>query len=584
MTPARDEERAAPPGDPHQQSPPSSHLGKRRTLDNLATEEAAIIGAHIDDGAHDGEAQMAALLGAGTAAAFKSLSPYPLAALLRHFSAAPRVANFIGGAMQPSAATQWIPVHNPATQEVVSLVPQTTREELDEALAAAQRALPAWRATSVVARQQVMFRLQHLVRRDMDAIAARITQELGKTTADARGDVLRGLQVVEHACSVTSLQMGEHLEGVATDMDTYSVRQPLGVVAGICPFNFPAMIPLWMFPLMVVTGNTAIIKPSERDPGAMMMIAALAVEAGLPAGVLNVVHGGKESVDFLCDAPPIRAVSFVGSDRVGKYIHARASATGKRVQANMGAKNHAVVLPDANKNATLNAIIGAAFGAAGQRCMALSTVILVGDAQQWTAELVERSKRLVVNCGSLAGTDLGPVVSPEAKERICALIQSGVDEGATLLLDGRAAVVASFEQGNFVGPTILAGVKTSMQCYREEIFGPVLLLLSCDTLEEALAVVNANEYGNGASIFTNSGSAARHFQSAVDAGQVGINVPIPVPLPMFSFTGSRGSIRGDLNFYGKSGVHFYTQLKTITSLWRADDCTSAKAAVNMPTM
>ncbi|PJF19107.1 Methylmalonate-semialdehyde dehydrogenase (Acylating) [Paramicrosporidium saccamoebae] len=513
----------------------------------------------------------------------RALVPYHLSQL-RAYSSAKRVPLFINGQFLQSQTQEWIPVHNPATQEVLSLVPQTTPAELQQAAEAAQKAFESWRKTSVVTRQTAMFKLQQLVKREMDRIAANITEELGKTAADAKGDVLRGLQVVEHACSIPTLQMGELCEGVATDMDTYSIRQPLGVVAGICPFNFPAMIPLWMFPLMIATGNTAIIKPSERDPGAMMILAELANEAGIPPGVLNIVHGGKSAVDFICDTPIVKAISFVGSDKVGKYIYERATATGKRVQSNMGAKNHGVIMADANKNATLNSLVGAAFGAAGQRCMALSTAIFVGEAQEWIPELVERAKKLKVSCGRQSDSDVGPLCTPEAKERVESLIQSGIDEGATVILDGRGCRPNGFEDGNFVAPTILTNVTASMKCYKEEIFGPVLLCINVPTLDDALHVINSNPYGNGTAIFTNSGPVARKFQSEVDAGQVGINVPIPVPLPMFSFTGSRGSIRGDLNFYGKTGVQFYTQIKTITALWRADDAKDVKATVNMPTL
>lgn len=513
----------------------------------------------------------------------RALVPYHISQL-RHSSSVKRVPLYINGKMVPSSSEHWIPVHDPATQDLLSLVPQSSTTELQAAVDAAAAAFPSWRRTSVISRQAIMFRLQTLIRRDMDRLAAIITAELGKTAANARGDVLRGLQVVEHACSTPTLQMGEFLEGVATDMDTYSLRQPLGVVAGICPFNFPAMIPLWMFPLMVVTGNTAVIKPSERDPGAMMALAELAQEAGLPPGVLNIVHGGKPAVDFLCDASAIRAISFVGSDRVGKYIYERASATGKRVQANLGAKNHAVILSDANRNATLNSLVGAAFGAAGQRCMALSTVIFVGSANEWLSELVERARRLRVTAGTQKDADVGPLCTPEAKERVSALIQSAIDEGAQVLLDGRGIQPAGYEQGNFIGPTVITGVTPQMRCYQEEIFGPVLLCMTAPTLDEAINLINASPYGNGTAIFTTNGAAARRFQSDVDVGQVGINVPIPVPLPMFSFTGSRGSIRGDLNFYGKTGIQFYTQIKTVTALWRHEDAQEIKAAVNMPTM
>lgn len=385
-------------------------------------------------------------------------------------------------------------------------------------------------------------------------------------------------------CSITSLQMGEVSQNVAKDMDTYSHTLPIGVCAGITPFNFPAMIPLWMFPVAITCGNTMVIKPSERDPGATMMLMEMLTEAGCPPGVVNVIHGAHDAVNFVCDHPDIRAVSFVGSDQAGKYIYERAGRTGKRVQANMGAKNHGVIMADANKEHTLNQLAGAAFGAAGQRCMALSTAVFVGEAREWIPDLVERARALRVNAGHCAGTDVGPVISPAAKERICALIASGIREGAKCVLDGRDIVVPGYERGNFVGPTILTGVRTDMECYREEIFGPVLVCLEAETLDEAIELVNANPYGNGTAVFTTNGATARKFVHQIDCGQVGVNVPIPVPLPMFSFTGSRGSFWGDNHFYGKQGIKFYTQTKTVTQLWREGDVTHARAAVAMPTM
>jgi len=496
---------------------------------------------------------------------------------------APSVKLFIDGKFVESSTNEWINNYNPATQEVVSRVPCATQSEMNAAVEAATRAYPAWRETSVMTRQRVMFNLQHIIRENMKELAANITLEQGKTLPDAEGDVLRGLQVVEHACSITSLQLGETLGGITKDMDTYTYREPLGVCAGVTPFNFPAMIPLWMFPMALVCGNTFIVKPSEQDPGACMMLVKMAQEAGVPDGVLNVIHGQKSSVDFICDNPAIRAISFVGSDRVGKYIYERGSSNGKRVQSNMGAKNHGVIMPDANKEHTINQLVGAAFGAAGQRCMALSTAIFVGDSKKWLPEIVERAKQLKINAGDQPGADLGPLISPEAKQRVHDLVQSGVDEGATLALDGRDAKVSGYEKGNFVAPTILSEVKPSMKCYTEEIFGPVLVTLNADTLDEAIDMINANPYGNGTAIFTTSGAIARKFQTQIDVGQVGINVPIPVPLPMFSFTGSRGSFRGDVNFYGKQGIQFYTQLKTVTSLWRQEDAAGATPTV-MPTM
>ncbi|KAJ3197007.1 Methylmalonate-semialdehyde dehydrogenase [acylating] mitochondrial [Irineochytrium annulatum] len=449
-------------------------------------------------------------------------------------NASPRkVPLYINGEFIDSQTNEWLELRNPATQEVVCHVPQPTAAELKHAGDVAHNAFKTWKKSTVLTRQRIMLNLQALIRDNMDRIAESITEEQGKTIPDAKGDVLRGLQVVETYAGIPQLMMGETLP-VSTDMDTYTIRQPLGVVAGICPFNFPAMIPLWMFPLAIATGNTCLIKPSERDPGAMMLLAKLAEEAGVPKGVLNVVHGGVDTVNFICDNPHIKAISFVGSDHAGKYIFERGTKNGKRVQANLGAKNHGVILPDANKNHTLNSLVGAAFGAAGQRCMALSTVVLVGEARSWLPELVERAKKLKVTCGSNAQADLGPVISPASKERIEALIQSGVDEGAQLLLDGRGCKPAGYESGNFVGPTVLGKVTQNMRVYTEEIFGPVLVCLEADTLDEAIEIINANPYGNGTAIFTNSGSAARKFQEEIDVGQVGINVPIPVPLPMFS--------------------------------------------------
>ncbi|GMP38829.1 hypothetical protein CsSME_00009947 [Camellia sinensis var. sinensis] len=413
-----------------------------------------------------------------------------------------------------------------------------------------------------------MFKLQDLIRRDIDKLALNITTEQGKTLKDAYSEVLRGLEVVEHACGTASLQMGEFASNVPNGIDTYSIREPLGVCAGICPFNFPAMIPLWMFPIAVTCGNTFILKPSEKDPGASIILAELAMEAGLPNGVLSIVHGTNEIMNAICDDDDIKAISFVGSDTAGRYLDARASASGKRVQSNMGAKNPAIVLPDANMDATLNALVAAGFGAAGQRCMAISAVIFVGSSNSWEDKLVERAKSLKVNAGTEPDADLGPVISKQAKEHVCRLIQNGIDSGARLALDGRNIVVPRYELGNFIAPTILSDVRIDMECYKEEIYGPVLLCMEADNLEEAINIVNRNKYGNGASIFTTSGAAARKFQTEVEAGQVGINVPVAAPLPFFSFTGSKASFAGDLNFLGKAGVQFYTHIKTVTQQWK----------------
>ena len=477
----------------------------------------------------------------------------------------------IDGKWIESKTTEWRDIVNPATQQVLARVPFATADEINAAVAAAQQAFKTWRHTPLGARMRIMLKLQALIREHSPRIARTLSAEQGKTIADAEGDIFRGLEVVEHACSIGSLQMGEFAENVAGGVDTYTLRQPIGVCAGITPFNFPAMIPLWMFPMAVVCGNTFVLKPSEQDPLSTVQLVELALEAGIPAGVLNVVHGGKEVVDALCSHVDIKAISFVGSTAVGTHVYDLAGRHGKRVQAMMGAKNHAVVLPDANREQTLNALVGAAFGAAGQRCMATSVAVLVGAARQWLPDLKARAQTLKVNAGSEAGTDVGPVISRRARERVLNLIESGIREGATLELDGRDVTVAGFEEGNFVGPTLFSGVTTEMQIYTQEIFGPVLVVLEVETLDEAIALVNRNPFGNGVGLFTQSGAAARKFQSEIDVGQVGINIPIPVPVPFFSFTGSRGSKLGDLGPYGKQVVQFYTQTKTVTARWFDDD-------------
>ncbi|MEB4802209.1 CoA-acylating methylmalonate-semialdehyde dehydrogenase [Acinetobacter soli] len=477
----------------------------------------------------------------------------------------------INGEFVESTTSHWQDIVNPATQEVLGRVPFATAEEVNAAIAAAQNALASWRQTPIQARMRIMLKLQDLIRTNLKSIAQVLTAEQGKTLADAEGDIQRGLEVVEHACSIGTLQMGEYIEGVARGVDTYTVQQPLGVCAGITPFNFPAMIPLWMFPMAIVCGNTFVLKPSEQDPLSTMMLVELAIEAGIPAGVLNVVHGGKEVVDLLCTHHDIKAISFVGSTAVGTHVYQLAGQHGKRVQSMMGAKNHVVVMPDANKEQTLNALVGAAFGAAGQRCMALSVAIMVGEAQHWVDELVNKAKTLKVNAGHEPNTDVGPVISTRAKARVIDLINIGVEQGAKLLLDGRDVQVSGYEQGNFVGPTIFNQITTDMRIYQEEVFGPVLAIMHVDTLEQAIALINANPFGNGVGLFTQNGHTARIFQHKIDIGQVGINIPIPVPVPFFSFTGSRGSKLGDLGPYGKQAVQFYTQTKTITSRWFEDD-------------
>jgi malonate-semialdehyde dehydrogenase (acetylating)/methylmalonate-semialdehyde dehydrogenase len=489
--------------------------------------------------------------------------------------AAPTVKMLLDGKFIESQTGEWHEVVNPATQEVLAHVPFATDAEINAAVASAKEAFKSWKNTPLAARARIMLKLQALVREHMTRIAHTLSAEQGKTVADAEGDVFRGLEVVEHACSIGSLQLGEFAENVAGGVDTYTLRQPIGVCAGITPFNFPAMIPLWMFPMAIVCGNTFVLKPSEQDPLTPMLLAELALQAGIPPGVLNIVHGGKRAVDALCTHPDIAAVSFVGSTHVGTHVYNTASQHGKRVQCMMGAKNHAVVMPDANKDKSLDALVGATFGAAGQRCMATSVTVLVGEAQKWIPDIVAKAKTLKVNAGSEKGTDVGPVVSKNAKNRILGLVEEGVSQGAKLELDGRHVKVAGYEKGNFIGPTIFSGVTPQMSIYTTEIFGPVMIIVAVNTLDEAIGLINANPFGNGTGIFTQSGAAARKFQNEIDVGQVGINVPIPVPVPFFSFTGSRGSKLGDLGPYGKQAVQFYTQTKTITSRWFDDSTVSA---------
>ncbi|HUH59284.1 MAG TPA: CoA-acylating methylmalonate-semialdehyde dehydrogenase [Candidimonas sp.] len=484
-------------------------------------------------------------------------------------SAVPRIPLLIGGELVQSKTTEWRDVINPATQEVVAQVPFATKEELDMAVANSKEAFKKWRNASQGTRMRVMLNLQKLVRDNTTALAELITREHGKTLPDAEGEVGRGLEVIEHACSMQSLQLGEYAENAASGIDVYTLIQPLGVVAGITAFNFPIMLPCFMFPMAIAAGNTFILKPSEQDPSSSLMLAKLALEAGLPPGVLNVVHGGPDIANGLCDHPDIKAISFIGSTHVGTEIYRRASNAGKRCQSMMGAKNHCVILPDADREVALNQLVGAAFGAAGQRCMATSVAVLVGEARNWLPDFVERCKALKVSIGTERDADLGPLVSPSAKKRVEGLIQKGVDEGAELLLDGRNLTVKGYEKGNFVGPTIFSGVKANMTIYREEVFGPVLGVVCVDTLEEAVEFINQNPNGNGVAMFTQDGGSARYFQNNVDVGQIGINIPIPVPVAWFSFTGSRASKLGDLGPNGKQALHFWTQTKTITARWSA---------------
>jgi len=499
-------------------------------------------------------------------------------------SSVPTTKLFINGQFVESNASKWINLHNPATDEVISKVPISTQQEMEAALSSAKEAYKSWSQTSLIARQQFMFKFQNALKQNLKRLAAKITEEQGKTLADAEGSVFRGLQTVENACAAPTILLGESFESVSKDLDTISYRVPLGVCAGVAPFNFPAMVPLWMIPYAIVTGNTFIMKPSERVPGACMLLMEILNEIGVPPGVVNVIHGQHDAVNFICDSPDIRAISFVGADTAGKHIYERGAKNRKRVQSNLGAKNHGVIMPDANKEDTLNQVIGAAFGAAGQRCMALSTAIFVGEAQKWIPDLIPRACKLKVNAGHIPETDLGPVISLESKIRICSLVESGVKQGAKLILDGRDIVVPGFEKGYFVGPTILKDVQTHMDCYKQEIFGPVLICMSVDTLDDAIKIINSNPYGNGTAIFTRNGATARKFSQEIDVGQIGINVPIPVPISTYAFTGTRGSFLGENHFIGKSGIYFFTEVKTITQLWRRTDATGFEAATTFPLM
>lgn len=478
---------------------------------------------------------------------------------------------YIGGEAYPSASEAWIEVTNPADQSLLARVPRATSAEVELAVRRAHDAYLLWREVPAPERARVMFNYQHLLKAHHDELATLLAQETGKNLADARGDVWRGIEVVEQACGVASQTMGETMGNVARRVDGHSWVQPLGVCVGITPFNFPAMIPLWMFPLAVACGNGFVLKPSEQDPLTPMRLAELFTEAGAPAGILSVVHGGAEQVDALLTHPDVKAVSFVGSARVGAHVYRTATDHLKRAQCFVGAKNHMVIMPDANKAQVLSNLVGAGVGAAGQRCMAISVAVFVGGARDWIPDLAAEFARVTPGVWHDPQAAYGPLISPEAKVRVEGLIEAGMAEGAQCLLDGRFCDVPGYPVGNWVGPTLFRGVTPQMRIYKEEIFGPVLACLEVESLDEALALINDNPYGNGTSIFTGCGAAARKFRHEVAVGQVGINVPIPVPLPFFSFTGWRGSFYGDLHAYGKQAVRFYTETKTVTERWFDED-------------
>lgn len=482
-----------------------------------------------------------------------------------------KVKLLIDGQFVESKASQHLPVENPATREVLAEVPLTELSEIDHAIVVATEAFEKWKNVATPERARLFLKYQHLLKENQKEIAEILAKENGKTFADAMGDVWRGIEVVEHACNIPTLMMGETVENVARAVDTYSYIQPLGVCAGITPFNFPAMIPLWMFPMAIACGNTFILKPSEQTPMTSMKMAELFNEAGFPKGVLNVVHGSKDQVNHILNHPEIKAISFVGSVPVAEHVYRTGTHNLKRVQAFGGAKNHMVVMPDANKNQVINALVGASCGAAGQRCMAISVAVLVGEAQNWIDDIKAALGTIKPGVWNDEAAAYGPLINQASKDKVLRLIKSAYDQGASVLLDGSECKVEGYEQGYFVGPTLFSDVTTDMDIYKEEIFGPALLLLKADSLQDAIKIINDNPYGNGTSIFTASGAAARKFQHEIEVGQIGVNIPIPVPLPFFSFTGWRKSFFGDLHSYGKQGVRFYTETKTITARWFEED-------------
>jgi malonate-semialdehyde dehydrogenase (acetylating) / methylmalonate-semialdehyde dehydrogenase len=494
-----------------------------------------------------------------------------------------RLPLWIGGRAVSARTTRYGEVTNPATGEVLRHVPFATSEDVAAAVAAATAALPAWKAAPALRRARVLMRFRDLLDKHKKDLARLVSQEHGKTVADAEGSITRGIEVVEFATGIPHLLKGEFSDSVGTEVDSFSLRQPIGVCAGITPFNFPAMVPMWMFPVAIACGNTFILKPSERDPSMSLRMAELAKEAGLPDGVLNVVHGDKEAVDAILAHPDIKAVSFVGSTPIARYIYETGSAHGKRVQALGGAKNHAVVLPDADLAFAAEALIGAAYGSAGERCMAVSVVVAVGEAGDPLRDLLaERAQRVAVGPGDRAGSEMGPVITCAARDRIVGLIDRGVAEGATLVVDGRKPNIAGHDGGFFVGPTLFDRATPAMAIYQQEIFGPVLLIVRSESLEDAIALINANPYANGAALFTRSGYAARRFQQQVEVGMIGINVPIPVPMAFYSFGGWRNSLFGDLHVHGMDGVRFYTRGKAVTTRWPDDG--SAAPGFHLPTL
>ena len=493
------------------------------------------------------------------------------------------LGHFVGGQVVAGTSGRTGVVYNPATGAVRGTVAYASADETRAAIARAAQALPGWAATPPLQRARVMFRFKALLEQHLDELAGLLTAEHGKVLSDARGEVIRGMEVVEFACGIPQLLKGEFSENVGTAVDSWSTRQPVGVCAGITPFNFPAMVPMWMFPVAIACGNTFVLKPSEKDPSCPLRVAELLKQAGLPDGVFNVINGDREAVDVLLTDPQVGAVSFVGSTPVAEYIYRTASAAGKRVQALGGAKNHMVVMPDADTANAASALIGAAYGSAGERCMAISVAVAVGDAgDDLIAEVQKQLKDLKIGPGNVEPVDMGPLVTKEHLERVRGYVDLGVQEGAKLVVDGRAFRVKGHEDGYFIGPCLFDDVQPSMRIYKEEIFGPVLCVVRVPDLATALQLVNGHEFANGTAIFTASGEAARVFSTSVQAGMVGVNVPIPVPMAFHSFGGWKRSLLGPLHVHGPDGVRFYTRLKTVTSRWPSSKRESAQFVI--PTM
>ncbi len=479
------------------------------------------------------------------------------------------IHNVIGGERARSASQRTMPVFNPATGEQQAVLPLSTAAELDAAVVSAKRALPAWAETPPLRRARMMFRFKELLDLHVDKLAEAVSAEHGKVHADAVGEVQRGIEVVEFCCGIPQLLKGEFSRNVGSNIDTHTDRQPLGVCAGITPFNFPAMVPMWMYPVAIACGNTFILKPSERDPGVSEIVYELFREAGFPDGVLNVVHGDKEVVDAILAHPDIKAVSFVGSTPIAEYVYRTGTASGKRVQALGGAKNHMVVMPDADMDKAADALMGAGYGSAGERCMAISVAVPVGEetADKLVETLAPRVRGLKIGPSTDAEAEMGPLVTKEHLQKVLGYIELGVKEGADLVVDGRGFKLQGYENGYFVGGTLFDRVTDKMRIYKEEIFGPVLSVVRADSYDHAVRLINAHEFGNGTAIFTRDGDAARSFADKIEVGMVGINVPIPVPVAYHSFGGWKRSLFGDHAIYGPDGVHFYTRLKTVTSRW-----------------